>query len=93
MTHVNMAHASVNSRVVPLSATEKAGYFKEQGLDVKVVTIRGGTQVTQALLGGASDIAYSDPPAMISAIAAGGPLVEVMSTARLMPFLLVEGPR
>jgi NitT/TauT family transport system substrate-binding protein len=48
--------------------------------------------VTQALLGGGLDVAYSDPPATIAAIAAGAPLVEVMATSTVMPYYLVGAP-
>lgn len=92
MTPLHVGHASVNSRMSPLWVAAKEGFFKKQGLDVKVVNIRGGTQVTQALLGGGLDIAYSDPPATIAAIAAGAPLVEVMATATVMPYYLVGAP-
>jgi ABC-type nitrate/sulfonate/bicarbonate transport system substrate-binding protein len=92
LTPLHVGHASVNSRMSPLWVAAKEGFFKKQGLDVKVVNIRGGTQVTQALLGGGLDIAYSDPPATIAAIAAGAPLVEVMATATVMPYYLVGAP-
>jgi NitT/TauT family transport system substrate-binding protein len=76
----------------PLWVAAKEGFFKKQGFDVRVVNIRGGTQVTQALLGGGLDVAYSDPPATIAAIAAGAPLVEVMATSTVMPYYLVGAP-
>ncbi len=88
----HIGHASVNSRMAPLWVAAQEGFFKKQGLDARVVSIRGGTQVTQALLGGGLDIAYSDPPATIAAIAAGAPLVEIMATATVMPFYLVGAP-
>lgn len=89
---LHVGHASVNSRMSPLWVAAKEGFFKKQGFDVKVVNIRGGTQVTQALLGGGLDLAYSDPPATIAAIAAGAPLVEVMATSTVMPYYLVGAP-
>jgi ABC-type nitrate/sulfonate/bicarbonate transport system substrate-binding protein len=92
LTPLHVGHASVNSRMAPLWVAAKEGFFKKQGFDVRVVNIRGGTQVTQALLGGGLDIAYSDPPATISAIAAGAPLVEVMATATVMPYYLIGAP-
>jgi ABC-type nitrate/sulfonate/bicarbonate transport system substrate-binding protein len=92
LTPLHVGHASVNSRMSPLWVAAKEGFFKKQGLDVRVVNIRGGTQVTQALLGGGLDMAYSDPPATIAAIAAGAPLVEVMATATVMPYYLVGAP-
>jgi ABC-type nitrate/sulfonate/bicarbonate transport system substrate-binding protein len=92
LTPLHVGHASVNSRMAPLWVAAKEGFFKKQGFDVRVVNIRGGTQVTQALLGGGLEIAYSDPPATISAIAAGAPLVEVMATATVMPYYLIGAP-
>jgi ABC-type nitrate/sulfonate/bicarbonate transport system substrate-binding protein len=92
LTPLHVGHASVNSRMAPLWVAAKEGFFKKQGFDVRVVSIRGGTQVTQALLGGGLDIAYSDPPATIAAIAAGAPLVEIMATATVMPYYLLGAP-
>jgi NitT/TauT family transport system substrate-binding protein len=89
---LHIGHASVNSRMAPLWVAAQEGFFKKQGFDVRVVSIRGGTQVTQALLGGGLDIAYSDPPATIAAIAAGAALVEIMATATIMPYYLVGAP-
>jgi len=89
---LHIGHASVNSRMSPLWVAAKEGFFKKQGFDVRVVNIRGGTQTTQALLGGGLDIAYSDPPATIAAIAAGAPLVEIMATATVMPYYLLGAP-
>jgi len=89
---LHMEHASINSRMSPLWIEAKEGFFRKQGLDVKVVNVRGGTQATQALLGGGLDMAYSDPPGTIVAIAAGAPLVEVMATATVMPYYLVGAP-
>ena len=89
---LHMGHASINSRMSPLWIAAKEGFFRKQGLDVKVVNVRGGTQATQALLGGGLDMAYSDPPGTIAAIAAGAPLVEVMATATVMPYYLVGAP-
>jgi ABC-type nitrate/sulfonate/bicarbonate transport system substrate-binding protein len=92
LTPLHVGHASVNSRMAPLWVAAKEGFFKKQGFDVRVVNIRGGTQVTQALLGGGLDMAYSDPPATISAIAAGASLVEIMATATVMPYYLLGAP-
>jgi ABC-type nitrate/sulfonate/bicarbonate transport system substrate-binding protein len=92
LTPLHVGHASINSRMSPLWVAAKEGFFKKQGFDARVVNIRGGTQVTQALLGGGLDIAYSDPPATIAAIAAGAPLVEIMATATVMPYYLIGAP-
>ncbi len=92
LTPLHVGHASVNSRMSPLWVAAREGFFKKQGLEVRIVNIRGGTQATQALLGGGLDIAYSDPPATIAAVSAGASLVEVMATSSVMPYYLVGAP-
>jgi len=82
---LHMGHASINC-MSPLWVAAKYGCFRKRGLGVKGVNVRGGTQATQALLGGGLDMAYSDPPGTIAAIAVGAQLVEVMATATVMPY-------
>lgn len=42
---------------LPLSITERLGYFKEEGLEVEISDLQGGSKTMQALLGGSIDIA------------------------------------
>lgn len=41
---------------LPLTITERKGYFKEQGLDVEVTDFGGGAKALQSLIGGSADI-------------------------------------
>ena len=92
MTEVNMGIAFVNARVAPLWVAEKEGFFRKNGIDIKLTNIPGGTQVAQALLSGVIDISFADPSSTISAIAAGAQLVEVMAITTIMPYYLVGAP-
>ena len=92
MTEVNMGVAFVNARVAPLWVAEREGFFRKNGLDVKLTNIPGGTQGAQALLSGGIDVSYADPASTISAIAAGAQLVEVMAITTIMPYYLVGAP-
>lgn len=92
MTEVNIGVVFVNARVAPLWIAEREGYFRKNGIDVKIVKIAGGTQGAQALLAGGVDISFSDPTSTISAIAAGAQLVEVMAITTIMPYYLVGAP-
>jgi NitT/TauT family transport system substrate-binding protein len=92
MTEVNMGIAFVNARVAPLWVAEKEGFFRKNGIDIKLTNIPGGTQVAQALLSGGIDISFADPSSTISAIAAGAQLVEVMAITTIMPYYLVGAP-
>src|SRR5882724_5737589 len=86
MAEVNMGVGFVNARVAPLWAAEKEGFFKKNGVDIKVLKLAGGTQ---AMLSGGVDIGYTDPTSTVSAIAAGAPLVEIMAITTIMPYYLV----
>jgi len=92
MTEVNMGIAFVNARVAPLWIAEKEGFFRKNGIDIKLTNIPGGTQGAQALLSGGIDISFADPSSTISAIAAGAQLVEVMAITTIMPYYLVGAP-
>ncbi len=89
---VNMGVAFVNARVASLWVAEREDYFRKNGIDIKIVNIPGGTQVAQALLSGGIDVTYSDPTSMISAIAAGAQIVEVMAITTSLPYYLVGAP-
>ncbi|MHC5308288.1 ABC transporter substrate-binding protein [Bartonella sp. LJL80] len=41
---------------LPLAIAEHKGFFKEEGLNVKVVDLKGGSQSLQALIGGSADV-------------------------------------
>src|SRR4029077_14514262 len=89
MTEVNMGIAFMNARVAPLWVAEKEGFFRKNGINIKLTNIAGGTQGAQALLSGGIDMSFTDPSSTISAIAAGAQLVEVMAITTIMPYYLV----
>ena len=41
---------------LPLSIAEQLGYFKDEGLNVKIVDLRGGSRSLQAVVGGSADV-------------------------------------
>jgi NitT/TauT family transport system substrate-binding protein len=41
---------------LPLTIAEQLGYFKAEGLDVKIVDFAGGSQALRALVGGSADV-------------------------------------
>lgn len=41
---------------LPLTIAERKGFFKEEGLNLKIVDLKGGSQSLQALLGGSADV-------------------------------------
>jgi NitT/TauT family transport system substrate-binding protein len=49
--------------------------WKEQGLDVQLLSFRGGAEVKQALAGDSVDLVFDSPTGVISMIAAGQPVI------------------
>jgi NitT/TauT family transport system substrate-binding protein len=41
---------------LPLSIAEQLGYFKEEGLDVKIADFAGGSKALEAVVGGSADV-------------------------------------
>lgn len=41
---------------LPLTIAEQLGYFKAEGLDIKIVDFAGGSQALRALVGGSADV-------------------------------------
>lgn len=56
---------------LPIYLAEEAGYFKDEGLTVKTLTFRGGSDLTRGLVAGSADIALASPTSVLSAINAG----------------------
>jgi NitT/TauT family transport system substrate-binding protein len=56
---------------LPLNIADLKGYFKAEGLDVKVVDFQGGTKSVEALVGGSVDILSSSFEHMINLQARG----------------------
>src|SRR6201982_4204242 len=73
-TEVSMGGVFVNARVAPLWIAEKEGFFRKNGIDIKISNIPGGTQGAQALLAGGIDISFTDPASTLCALAAGVPV-------------------
>ncbi len=92
MTQVNLGITFRNARVAPLWVAEKEGYFKKHGIDIKIVNISGGTLGAQTLLSGGIDLLMSSPPDVVTAVAGGGAIVEVMPITTVMPYYLVGAP-
>src|SRR4051812_50103150 len=41
---------------LPLTITERLGYFKEEGLNVRISDFAGGTRSLEAVVGGSADV-------------------------------------
>lgn len=54
---VTIAMGGKSLYYLPITITEKLGFFKDEGLDVVIADFAGGSKAAQALLGGSADVA------------------------------------
>ena len=48
---------------LPLSIADANGYFKDEGLNVKILDFAGGSRALQAVVGGSADVVSGASPA------------------------------
>ena len=73
---------------LPLTISERLGYFKEQGLDVTINDFRGGAQSLQALVGGSVDVVTGAYEHTIRMQAKGQDIRAVIELGRLPGLVL-----
>ena len=78
--------------VPPYEISRDAGYFRDEGLDVQLVYMRGSTEATQALVMGLVDYAATSFDDVLQAFNRGADIRRFYSTARVPLQALVVAP-
>jgi NitT/TauT family transport system substrate-binding protein len=73
---------------LPLTVTERLGYFKNEGLDVQISDFAGGGRALQALIGGSADVVTGAFDHTIQMHAKGQPIVAVTELGQYPGFVL-----
>jgi NitT/TauT family transport system substrate-binding protein len=73
---------------LPLTVTERLGYFKEVGLDVEISDFAGGAKSLQALIGGSADVVTGSFDHTIQMQAKNQSIVAVVQLGRFPGFAL-----
>ena len=72
-TQKTLVRYATSAGNLPITFGIKKGYFAEQGLDVKIVTITGGVEAVTAAAAGEADLGGMGSPILVGA-AAGVPI-------------------
>ena len=79
---------------LPLTVTDRLGYFKDEGLDVEISDLAGGAKALQALIGGSADVVTGAFDHTIQMQAKGQPITGVVQLGRFPGFVLaLVGPK
>jgi NitT/TauT family transport system substrate-binding protein len=73
---------------LPLSVTERLGYFRAAGLDVEIADVQSGARALQSLVGGSAEIGIGTFDHTIQMQAKGQPVVAVAQYGRYPGFVL-----
>ena len=73
---------------LPLTVTERLGYFKDEGLDVEISDFAGGARALQALIGGSADVVTGAFDHTIQMQAKNQPIIAVVQLGRFPGFVL-----
>lgn len=76
---------------LPLTLAERLGYFRDEGLTVRIVDLRGGSEAMAALLGGSADFVTGYYEHTIRAQAQGKQLTMVVLFDRYPGLVLMVG--
>lgn len=77
---------------LPLTVTERLGYFKDAGLDVEISDFAGGAKSLQALMGGSADVVTGAFDHTIQMQAKGQPVIAITQLGRYPGFVLAMRP-
>lgn len=86
---VDVGQTFVNAVPTGFWVAKERGFFRQHGLDVRIVLFRGDTQGTQALIAGGIPLMMGGPAGAIAASASGVDIVELLTLAPAMPYLFV----
>ena len=92
LTRIKIGYAAPTVDNVLIAIADKEGFFEKSGLKAELIGMRGGVQVLQGLVGGATDFAQGGGPESVQAIASG---IDTVIIAGLIPrihYLLVTRP-
>jgi NitT/TauT family transport system substrate-binding protein len=73
---------------LPLSATERLGYFKEAGLDLEIADVQSGARALQSVVGGSTELGVGSFDHAIQMQAKNQPVVAVVQYGRYPGFVL-----
>src|SRR6478736_4497770 len=79
---------------LPLTVVDRLGYFKDEGLDVEISDLAGGSKALQALIGGSADVVTGAFDHTIQMQAKRQPIMAVAQLGRFPGFVLaLVGPK
>ena len=85
--------SAYSAAFMPAFVADRAGYFSQEGLSVKLIFFQSGVQLAQSLISGDTQIGMGSAPELITAVNAGVKMRAVWGISNKMPFALISRPQ
>ena len=85
--------SAYSAAFMPAFVADRAGYFSQEGLTVKLIFFQSGVQLAQSLISGDTQIGMGSAPELITAVNAGVKMRAVWGISNKMPYALISRPQ
>ena len=92
-TSIKVGYSAVDASYLPLKIAQEAKLFEKNGLDAKVVLVRGGSTMMQTLLAGEVEAAFIGGTPVILGRAAGGDVKISFGLSNSLVYQIVASPQ
>jgi len=88
---ITISYPGLTGESATLWMAREGGYFKENGVDAKLVYMEGGRLSIQSLLSGHTQFMAGDAVSALSAVAGGADIVLLASAKNVLPYVFAVG--
>jgi ABC-type nitrate/sulfonate/bicarbonate transport system substrate-binding protein len=89
---INIGVAAMSPRTIPLLIAQEQGLFAKQGIEARIVLIRGAPTLVASLISGDLEVGYTGGPAVVGAAAQGIYLKILSSISSKLTHTLIANP-
>ncbi len=89
---LKVAYSTLNPDPLPLWVAQDAGFFKQNGLNVELVFVDGGTKTAQAMIAKDVQFGVMAPASAVNATAGGADLIAVAGLVNVINYDLIAQP-
>jgi ABC-type nitrate/sulfonate/bicarbonate transport system substrate-binding protein len=91
-TKITIGVAAMSPRTIPLLIAQEQGLFAKQGLEARIVLIRGAPTLVASLISGDIEVGYTGGPAVLGAAAQGIYLRILSSVSSKLTHTVIASP-
>ncbi len=91
-TKITIGYAAISPRTLPLIIAQEQGLFAKQGIEARLVLVKGAPILVASLISGDIEVGYTGGPAVIGAAAQGTYLKILASVSSKLTHAIIASP-